>query len=103
MAADLVIHQTVTTLTNQRFRSRDGEGAPGAEASLEKLAGALDMRRLAEFAAHLLGPRLAADNGEWGTFSWSQLVLGEPALHLAGGTDEVIRNVIAERLLGLPR
>ena len=103
MAADLVVHQTVTALTNRRFRQVHGDGTAGAEASLEKLAGALDMRRLADFASYVLGARVTADSGEWGTYSWSQLVLGEPALHLAGGTDEVIRNVIAERMLGLPR
>jgi hypothetical protein len=51
----------------------------------------------------VLGPTLVADSGEWGTFAWSPFVLGEPASHIAGGTDEIIRNTIAERILGLPR
>lgn len=103
LAADLVIHRTVTMLTNRRFRQVSDSGVGAAEANLEKLAGALDMRRLSEFVSFVLGARLTADSGEWGTFSWSQLVLGEPSLHLAGGTDEIIRNVIGERVLGLPR
>jgi alkylation response protein AidB-like acyl-CoA dehydrogenase len=103
LAADLVARQRMSSWTNARARATAPGGRPGPEASLEKLAGALDMRRLAAFVSYLLGARLVADSGEWGTFSWSQLVVGEPALHLAGGTDEVIRNIIAERVLGLPK
>ena len=50
----------------------------------------------------LLGPRLTADTGEWGTFSWSEHVLGAPGYRIAGGSDEIQRNIIAERVLGLP-
>ena len=51
----------------------------------------------------MLGPRLVADSGEWGTFAWSQLVCGIPGGRLGGGTDEVLRNIIGERVLGLPK
>ena len=50
----------------------------------------------------LLGPRLAADTGEWGTFSWTAHVLGAPGYRIAGGSDEIQRNIIGERVLGLP-
>lgn len=43
------------------------------------------------------------DDGEKDAFAWSEFVLGVPALHLAGGTDEIQYNVIAQRGLGLPR
>jgi hypothetical protein len=33
---------------------------------------------------------------------WQQSFLGAPGLRLAGGTDEILRNIIAERVLGLP-
>jgi alkylation response protein AidB-like acyl-CoA dehydrogenase len=46
---------------------------------------------------------LAADTGEWGTFCWTEHVLGAPGYRIAGGTDEIQRNIIAERVLGLPR
>jgi acyl-CoA dehydrogenase len=54
-------------------------------------------------ASELLGPRLVADDGEWGTYAWSQLLLDLPGIRIAGGTDEIMRNILAERVLGLPR
>jgi alkylation response protein AidB-like acyl-CoA dehydrogenase len=51
----------------------------------------------------MLGPQLIADTGEWGTFAWSQYLLGVPGTRVAGGTDEVMRNIIGERVLGLPK
>ena len=56
-----------------------------------------------DFVSLALGPKLVADTGEWGTFAWSQLVMGMPGMRVAGGTDEVMRNIIGERVLGLPK
>ena len=44
-----------------------------------------------------------ADTGEWGTFAWTEHVLGAPGYRIAGGSDEIQRNIIGERVLGLPR
>jgi alkylation response protein AidB-like acyl-CoA dehydrogenase len=44
-----------------------------------------------------------ADTGEWGTYAWAELVLSVPGLRLGGGTDEIQKNIIGERVLGLPR
>ena len=60
------------------------------------------MNRISEVAAAELGPRLTADTGEWGTFAWTEHVLGAPGYRIAGGSDEIQRTIIAERLLGLP-
>ena len=49
------------------------------------------------------GPRLVADTGGWGTFSWTKFVLGAPGNHIAVGTDETVKNIIGERVLGLPK
>jgi hypothetical protein len=54
-------------------------------------------------ASKLLGPSVVADTGEWGTFAWSDLICGVPGLRLGGGTDEIQKNTIAERALGLPK
>jgi alkylation response protein AidB-like acyl-CoA dehydrogenase len=51
----------------------------------------------------VLGPRLVADGGEWGTYAWAEFVLGVPGMRVAGGTDEIMRNIVGERVLGLPK
>jgi len=76
---------------------------PGPELSILKLAGTIHLTGIADYAAEVLGPRLCADVGEWGTFAWTKLVCGAPGARMGGGTDEILRNVIGERVLGLPR
>ncbi|MFF5257963.1 acyl-CoA dehydrogenase family protein [Actinomadura viridis] len=71
--------------------------------SVLKLMSTADMEFYIAVATRILGPRLAVDDGTWGTFAWSQLLLGAPAHRIAGGSDEIQKNIIAERVLGLPR
>jgi alkylation response protein AidB-like acyl-CoA dehydrogenase len=102
--ADLHVRLTVSRLTNQRALDKIKAGqAPGPELSTAKLALTQNLTAAAELVARILGPRLTADTGEWGTFAWSQFVLGTPGMRIAGGSDEVLRNIIAERVLGLPK
>ena len=54
-------------------------------------------------AAEMVGPRMIAETGDWGTFSWNELLLGTPALRILGGTEEIMKNIIGERVLGLPK
>jgi len=51
----------------------------------------------------VLGPAVLADTGEWGTFAWQRFVCGVPGARLGGGTDEVQRTIVGERVLGLPK
>lgn len=85
----------------------DRAGATGYKSDptplVSKLALSFNLRRAAQLASQVLGPRLTADSGEWGTFSWNSLVLGEPGVHIFAGTDEIVRNSLAEKVLGLPR
>ncbi|SEG91859.1 Acyl-CoA dehydrogenase [Thermomonospora echinospora] len=74
-----------------------------AGASLVKLFATDADRRLAQLALDILGPALVADTGAWGTYAWSRVLLGIHATRIAGGTDEIQRNILAERALGLPR
>jgi alkylation response protein AidB-like acyl-CoA dehydrogenase len=77
--------------------------APGPEASLGKLALVHNLQAIGAVVSRVLGPRLAADTGEWGTYSWSGFVLGAPGMRIGGGTDEIMRNIIGERVLGLAK
>jgi acyl-CoA dehydrogenase len=102
--ADLIIHQKVAGYNNQRAMDKIKAGQlPGPEMSIAKLTGTLNMRRLGDFVSSVLGPKLIADSGEWGTYAWSQLILGTPGGRIAGGSDEVMRNIVGERVLGLPK
>jgi acyl-CoA dehydrogenase len=76
---------------------------PGPETSIGKLLYTGMVHDANVLASELLGPRLAADDGEWGTYAWTQLLLDLPGIRIAGGTDEIMRNILAERVLGLPR
>jgi alkylation response protein AidB-like acyl-CoA dehydrogenase len=78
----------------------EGEGPPRA---LDKLLLARNFQAIGEVAARLLGPKVAADTGEWGTYAWSRWLLGATGYRLGGGTDEVLKTMIAEKALGLPR
>jgi alkylation response protein AidB-like acyl-CoA dehydrogenase len=74
---------------------------PGPESSVRKLLGVEHDQRVQEVGLELLGPAGAALEGD--AFSWGMAFLANRCLTIAGGTSEVQRNVIAERLLGLPR
>lgn len=74
---------------------------PGSESSVRKLVGAEFDQRVHEFGLDLCGPDGAVTDGD-AAFS-AYMVLQSKCMTIAGGTSEVQRNVIAERLLGLPR
>jgi alkylation response protein AidB-like acyl-CoA dehydrogenase len=97
------ISMRIRSLTNARAAQSRATGAPGPEGSLGKLAFSQALTELADVAAEILGARLTADSGEWGTYAWADLLLGAPGMRIAGGSDEIQRNTIAERVLGLPR
>src|SRR4051795_2061240 len=102
--ANLYVHEQVARMTNLRAMEKIKAGQlPGPEMSIGKLALTRNMQRTAEFVAHVLGPRMTADSGEWGTYAWSEFVLGIPGMRIAGGTDEVMKNILGERVLGLPK
>ena len=80
-------------------------GIAGAEASLGKLVGAVMNQEIANFACQVFGQAgIIQDDSfspEQGHFQHS--VLFSPGVRLAGGTDEVMRNILAEQVLGLPQ
>ena len=102
--ADLYTRARIAAVTGQRVAAAAKAGAlPGPEGSIGKLMWTMNMTRMSEVVSRLLGPRLAADTGEWGTYAWTEHVLGAPGYRIAGGSDEIQRNIVGERVLGLPR
>jgi alkylation response protein AidB-like acyl-CoA dehydrogenase len=90
---------------HERAMEKLAAGAePGSEGSIRKLLAAKARQRLGALAIDLLGPRgLRLDPGhdERNDFSYSWL--DAPQLRIAGGTDDILRNTIAERILHLPQ
>jgi alkylation response protein AidB-like acyl-CoA dehydrogenase len=74
---------------------------PGPTASVRKLLGAEHEQRVQQMGLHLLGDQAAVADGAGAR--WGAGFLATRCLTIAGGTSEVQRNVIAERLLGQPR
>jgi alkylation response protein AidB-like acyl-CoA dehydrogenase len=101
---DVFIHGNVARYTNLRAMARIRAGQlPGPEMSIGKLSLTANMQRVSALLATVLGPKLIADSGEWGTYAWSEFILGVPGMRIAGGTDEVMKNIVGERVLGLPK
>ncbi len=100
--ADVYIHSRVESLVNRRAADLARGGDPGPEGSLTKLVWTEQLTRISDAVGPLLGPALIADSGAWGTYAWGEHVLGAPGYRIAGGSDEVQRNIIGERVLGLP-
>lgn len=83
-----------------------GSGVPGPEGSIMKLFGQEEEKKLYELALDVAGERgildrgaaIAPDRGKWG-FGY----LGSRAATIGGGTSEMQRNTIAEKVLGMPR
>jgi alkylation response protein AidB-like acyl-CoA dehydrogenase len=101
--ADLFVRAALRAATVDRVaRTSAAGGRPGPEASLTKLMASDLLTRTGQVAAELMGARISADTGEPGTFAWTQHLLGAPGYRLAGGTDQIQRNLIGERVLKLP-
>ena len=98
-------------LTSERSRVSASVGGPGPEGSVGKLVGAELNQHIYEFCMDLLGPEgILYDgygkSGDAGAEDWrgpiQQRFLRSRANTIEGGTSEVMRNILAERVLGLP-
>ena len=86
-------------LLNKRIITKLGKGKiPTAEASVMKLAMARIISRGSDLALRALGAGALLRPG-----NWQNQFLYAPAFHIGGGTDEIQKNIAAERVLGLPR
>jgi alkylation response protein AidB-like acyl-CoA dehydrogenase len=103
--ADLHIREEVLRYVALRVRAAvDAGRAPGPEGSVAKLAGSDLVKRAAAVAGRIDGARIVAwvDDDEHARKSAAS-VLSSPSLSIAGGTTEIQRNIIAERVLGMPK
>ena len=104
--ANWYVQESGLKYTGYRSLTALSRGAlPGPENSIGKLVGAPKMQAMASYLMDLLGASgaiadeaLAAKAG-----IIQRAYMGAPGLRIAGGTDEIMANIIAERVLGLPQ
>jgi alkylation response protein AidB-like acyl-CoA dehydrogenase len=106
------IRSEVTRLTNLRAAGTRRAGTPGPEGSVGKLAFAEENQRIYELCVDLMGaegmlhssayPRQRPDGIVMGTADVHKAFLRVRANSIEGGTSEVMRNILGERVLGLP-
>jgi alkylation response protein AidB-like acyl-CoA dehydrogenase len=77
--------------------------APGPEGSMGKLLWSQSLTQIGDLVTLILGDAVVVDRHRWGTYTWAQHILGAPGFRIAGGSDEIQRTIVAERVLGLPR
>ncbi len=100
----LYSEETTKSLVSMRTRADLKAGkTPGPGGSLGKLHGSKILRDVRSLINDVVGMEADAwtegDRGQW----WGRLVLGSFQAGIAGGTDEIQKNIIGDRVLGLPR
>jgi alkylation response protein AidB-like acyl-CoA dehydrogenase len=101
--AELYVRERSVSLFGQLLREEAMSGRdPGARGSVAKLAGAELGTYASLVAADVLGPAVAASDSEE-VREVLNAALSMPGSSVAGGTNEIQRNIIGERVLGLPK
>jgi alkylation response protein AidB-like acyl-CoA dehydrogenase len=101
--ADFHVRTSGLRYTSYRTLTAFSRGqTPGPESSIAKLVAAPLSQEMASYALDLIGTAALADDPSGQVSAWTQAFLGSPGMRLAGGSDEILRNIIAERVLRLP-
>ena len=92
------------SITKRAFAMIQAGMQPGPEGSLQKLVAVRSRQKLSELALDLQGnAAFAFDEHAYVKEDWGTSWLNAPTGRIAGGSDEVLLNTIAEKILGLPQ
>jgi alkylation response protein AidB-like acyl-CoA dehydrogenase len=103
--ADWYVEAEGLRLTKARTMTKLSRGeTPGPEASIAKVVGGTKQQEIGSFGADLLEQAGVVLDGEAlpGHGMFQMAYLASPGIRIAGGSDEILRNIIAERVLNLP-
>ncbi len=108
----LWVSSEATRLTNQRAADLRRKGTPGPEGSVGKLAYAEQNKAISSFSVELMGAEGMLHSSTYPRIRPSGVGMGGPDVHrqflrtransIEGGTSEVMKNILGERVLGLP-
>lgn len=104
--ADWYVRTRGVQLTRYRTLTAISRGqTPGPEAAIGKLVSAAEMQEMSRLLVEAQGPYGLVDDAELSMLGGNAHhdLMHAPGIRIAGGTDEILRNIIAERVLGLPK
>ncbi len=100
----IYMEETAKSLVSLQTRAALKAGkTPGPGGSLGKLHGAKIARLIRALNGSIFGMSLIAPDNDPKADLWQHMMLSSFASHIAGGTDEIQKNIIGDRVLGLPR
>jgi alkylation response protein AidB-like acyl-CoA dehydrogenase len=98
------LHSLVEVNRLNMLRAKSGTGRTGGEGNIGKLMMSELYRRFREVGNMVIGADGMLDGSEIGDSGWiHEATIFSPAPSIYGGTDQVQRNIIGERVLGLPK
>jgi alkylation response protein AidB-like acyl-CoA dehydrogenase len=103
--ADWYVKTQGLTYTKFRTMTALSRGQiPGPEASITKLVSATKLQEIASYGIDLIGMAGVINDPQLAPMEalFQEALLYAPGLRIAGGSDEILRNIIAERVLSLP-
>ena len=104
IARNYAMRSGLEAITSRAMKMMEAGMQPGPEGSLQKLVAVRSRQKLSELAIDLQGNTgLGFDPHAFVKEDWTTSWLNAPTGRIAGGSDEVLLNTIAEKILGLPQ
>jgi acyl-CoA dehydrogenase len=102
--AELIVRYRAAEYLQRQINQKLETGeTPGPEMSATKLTFSENQNALVDFAARALGHPAAAADGDDEVYEWATHLIKGRSIRIAGGTDEIQRTIIGEKVLRLPK